>query len=546
IYVSPQCQVATAEECEEHKDFVPGHSLAGEGIDITTLEKRGGKVLDMNQWQKPDGTCTLCQNQLLPDKPLQRLPLAAVDWEVKTMCQQKVHTSLQNNGFGVVSAAGSDVQNDWKLGLDIQVKPQTNIQVALAASHSKTADFSMDKASQDKYSFARHEVSCTYYSFRTDHHQQLSKHFKLALHNLPGKYHHATQLEYRQLIATYGTHFITRLHLGGRIRDVTAVRECELVLNGVTADEVKDCLRIEAAASIGGAVKMDAAYKTCEELKKKQTFQGSFHQVYRERHTEVVGGTSHIDLLFPDNHNPETFSEWLEGVISVPGLLSYSLDPIHTLVPEGNPRREGLQQAVREYVTERALWRNCTQPCPPGTQRSVRDPCSCVCPSDGTTSSMCCSRKRGLGKLTVKIQRAHGLWGDSFSRTDAYVMVFYQGREIRTPTVWNNDNPVWNIHLDLGHIQILGENSKLQIQVWDEDNKYDDDSLGLCEKTLEAGKLHNEVCYLDHGRLDFQYHLICAPYLGGPFCFDYVPQMPKSGEVLLRKGKAVTVKQKAP
>ncbi|XP_053117689.1 perforin-1-like [Hemicordylus capensis] len=546
--VSPQCRSGTDDECEENGDFVPGHHLAGEGIDITTLEKKGAKVLDMSQWQKPDGTCTLCQNPLLEGKPLQRLPLAAADWEAKVSCRRKLRTSLQESGMSVVQAAGSEVKNDWKVGLDVQVKPQVNVQVALAGSHSKMADFSADKSSQDKYTFTSHEVSCSYYRFRTGHYRPLTQHFKNAVRVLPPKYHHKSQLEYHQLIGTYGTHFITQLHLGGRVKDVTAVRVCETVLDGVSADEVKDCLSMEAAVSIGsGKGKFDATYQKCEEQKQKEGFKGSFHQMYRERHTEVVGGNSQIDLLFSDDQGTEGFKEWVEGLKSMPGLVSYSLEPIHTLVAKEDPRREGLRQAVSEYVREKAMWRNCTQPCPPGTQRSARDPCSCVCPSDGTTNSMCCSRQRGMAKLTVTIQRAHGLWGDHTTSTDAYIKLFFQSKEMRAETVWNNNNPVWNAHFDLGNIQIMGETSKLRVQVWDEDNKYDDDLLGSCDYTLQSGNLQNQICYLDHGRLDFQYHLVCGSYLGGPYCQDYIPQQPRyAGAQLQRKGTAGAMKQKTP
>lgn len=161
--VSPQCRTGTDDECQENRDFVPGHNMAGEGIDITTLERKGAKVLDTNQWQKPDGSCTLCSNPFLEGKPLQRLPLVGADWEAKVFCQRKVHTSLQESGISVVRAAGLDVKNDWKVGLDVLVKPQVHAQVALAGSHSKMADFSADKSNQDKYSFASHEVSCSYY-----------------------------------------------------------------------------------------------------------------------------------------------------------------------------------------------------------------------------------------------------------------------------------------------------------------------------------------------------------------------------------------------
>ncbi|KAJ6652124.1 hypothetical protein lerEdw1_013164 [Lerista edwardsae] len=535
----------TADECQENEEFVPGHNLAGEGIDITTLERKGAKLLDMTQWQKPDGTCTLCQNPLLEGKPLQRLPLACADWEANVACQRKVRTSLQASGLSVVQAAGSDVKNDWKVGLDVQVKPQVNTQVALAGSHSKMADFSADKSSQDKYSFASHEVSCSYYRFRIGHHRRLSQHFKNAVKVLPKKYNRGSQLEYRLLIQTFGTHFITQLHLGGRVRDVTAIRVCETVLDGVSADEVKDCLSIEAAVSIGdGKGKADAAYNTCEEQKKKKNFKGSFHQMYSERHTEIVGGNQHVDLLFADGQSTDAYSQWLEGVKYVPGLISYSLESIHALVSKEDPRRESLREAVSEYVRERALWRNCTKPCPPGTQRSVRDVCSCVCPGDGTTNSMCCSRHRGLAKLTVTIQRAQDLWGDHTSRTDAYVKVFYQMREMRTYTVWNDDNPTWKVHLDYGNIQLLGEASKLLIQVWDEDNQWDDDLLGSCEVPLQAGEPHSEVCYLNHGRLEFQYHLVCGPYLGGPYCFHYFPQQPRYVGALLQRKETEAVTQR--
>ncbi|XP_077170704.1 perforin-1-like [Paroedura picta] len=537
--VSPKCQEYPEAACQEHEGFVPGHNLAGEGFDVTTLERKGASLLDMTQWEKPDGTCTLCQNPLLEEKPLQRLPLAAADWEVDVSCRRKLHSSLQESGLSVVQGAGADVKNDWKMGLEVEVKPEAHTQVTLAGSHSKMADFSLDKSGRDKYTFASHEVSCVFYKYRIGHHQPLSQHFRRALKVLPAKYHRPSWLEYHQLIETYGTHFITKLHLGGRVRDVTAIRECETALDGVSAEEVKDCLSVEASASIGGGrAKMDTAYEKCEEMRNKQSFKGSFHQTYTERHTEIVGGNSHADLLFSDDVSREAFQEWVEGLKTMPGLVTYSLAPIHTLVGREDPRRESLRQAVSEYVTRRALWRNCTQPCPPGTRRSAHDPCACACPNNGHTTSMCCSKQRGLAKLTVTIQRAHGLWGDHTTGTDGYVKVLFQGKESRTPTVWNNNDPVWNVHFDLGMVQLLGETSKLRVQVWDEDNRYDDDLLGTCEESLQSGERREKLCYLNHGRLDFQYHLVCGPYLGGQHCMEYTPQQPQyEGEFLQRMGK---------
>ncbi|XP_074811086.1 perforin-1-like [Natator depressus] len=523
--VSTHCQTGTAEECEEHTAFVPGHNLAGEGIDVTTLGRTGAYLVDTSHWQRPDGTCTLCRNSLLEGQ-LQRLPLAVADWREKVSCRRKLSSAVKESAMGMVRAANAVVQNDWKVGLEVEVKPSANTQVTLAGSHSKLAEFSTEKSQQDKYSFTSHEVSCAYYTFRVTHKPPLTRHFIRALRDLPEDYTRSSRLEYHELINTYGTHYVSQLQLGGRVRDVTAVRVCEAALDGVTADEVKDCLNLEASASIGaGKGSAQAAFNQCEEQKKKKNFKRSFHETYSERHTEVTGGHSHADLLFSEGQDAEVFSAWMESLKASPGLVSYSLHPIHNLVRQDNPKREALRQAVSEYIAERALWRNCTHSCPRGTQRSAHDSCSCVCPGDGSTNTMCCSRERGQGKLTVTVERASGLWGDYTSRTDAYVKVSFQDREVRTATVWNTDNPVWDVHLDLGHVRVA-ETSQLRLQVWDEDNKYDDDLLGTCDEPLRSGESRHQVCYLNHGRLDFRYSLVCGPSLGGPHCLDYVPRGP--------------------
>ncbi|XP_037754836.2 perforin-1-like [Chelonia mydas] len=528
---SSHCQKATANECKKHTAFVPGHSLVGEGIDVTTMARKGAYLVDSSLWQHQDGTCTLCRNQFQGWQQ-QKLPLAAVDWRVHVSCRRKPSSSVQQSAMGMLESAASVVQNDWKVELDVPVKPKVNVQVALAGSHSKLASFVVDHARMDKYSFMSHEVSCGYYRFRVSEMPPLTSHFTRALKNLPEQYNSKSKLEYQQLINNYGTHYLSQLQLGGRARDVTAVRVCEASMSGLSDNEINDCLRMEAGVSIGnGSVK--GGHSKCEEKKKKGKVQGSFHETYRERHVEVEGGESTTDVLF--GSNAKVFSAWIESLKASPGLVSYSLHPIHILLEQGNPKREALRRAVSEYIRERALWRNCARSCPPGTQRSAHDPCSCLCPGDTMTNTMCCSRERGLGKLTVTVKTASGLWGDYFTATDAFVKVFFERREMRTGTIWNNNNPVWNVHLDFGTIHITST-SKIRVQVWDEDNKWDDDLLGSCDIPLEAGGPQQKDCYLNHGRIWFQYSLRCGPHLGGRSCFDYVSQPPQLGTA---KGKEV-------
>ncbi|XP_032619839.1 LOW QUALITY PROTEIN: perforin-1-like [Chelonoidis abingdonii] len=528
---SSHCHIGTANECEKHTTFVPGHSLAGEGIDVTTMGRKGAYLVDSSLWQYEDGTCTLCQNRLQGGQ-WQRLPLAAVDWRVRVSCRRKLSSSVQQSAMDMMESAASAVQNDWKVGLDVPVKPKVNVQVALAGSQSKLASFVVDHTRMDKYSFMSHEVSCGYYRFRVSETPPLTSHFTLALENLPDQYDSKSKVEYQELISNYGTHYMSQLQLGGRARDVTAVRVCKAAMSSLSEDEIKDCLSMEAAVSIGvGSVK--GGYSKCEEEKKKGKVRGSFHETYQERHVEVEGGEITTDVLF-SGHDAKLFSAWIESLKASPGLVSYSLHPIHILVEQDDPKREALRQAVSEYILEKALVRNCTRSCPPGTQRSAHDPCSCICPGDAMTNTMCCSRERGLGKLMVTVKKASGLWGDQSTATDAFVKVFFESREIRTSTIWNNNSPVWYVPLDFGTIHLTSA-SKIRVQVWDED-KWDDDLLGSCDIPLEAGGPHQKDCYLNHGRIWFQYSLRCGPHLGGRSCFDYVSQPPQQSTA---KGKEV-------
>ncbi|XP_019352986.2 perforin-1 isoform X1 [Alligator mississippiensis] len=519
------CHQATVKECKEHTAFVPGHGLVGEGFDITTLAQKGAYVVDVGRWERQSGTCTLCINTL-QNRSLQRLPVAVDDWKVHGSCQKRVASYLHYSAVEVVQEASKAVENDWRVGLQVAIPLQARAQVALAGSCSKTAIFSMDKARQDKYSFASHEVSCQYYWFRITDNPPLSPHFTRAVRDLPEDYTPASRPEYHQFIAAYGTHYLNQVHLGGRVRDVTAVKTCQTALDGLTADEVMDCLNVEAAMSIGkGRGKLKPTAKVCQDQRQKENLKTSFHEAYHERYTEVVGGHKHTDLLFSNKRDPSAYTSWLESLKVNPGLVSYSLAPLHVLVKKQDPRRLALQQAVSEYIHDRALWRNCTQPCPPGTHRSTKDPCSCLCPGDAVANTMCCSRKRGLGKLEVTIKCGQGLWGDTFTQTDAYIKVFYQDRLIQTSTVKDNNNPVWNISLDFGAVKVT-EASKLKVQVWDKDFGWDDDLLGTCNEPVVAGASQEKTCYLTHGKLEYQYELQCGPSLGGEQCQDYVPQPP--------------------
>ncbi|KAJ6652142.1 hypothetical protein lerEdw1_013183 [Lerista edwardsae] len=506
--VSPKCRKASAEECMK-ADFVPGGYMAGNGFDIHELTVREKFWANVEHWKTADGGCVLCENPLLEGKPLQRLPVIITDWQAQASCEQKVQHSVQHSVIAVADALTKlRVKNDWRKELDVKISPSAKVQWALAGSRSKMTQDCLKKNSQDKYIFLLHHITCSYYKFRVSQVPFLSDHFELSVKTLPEYYGPSSKLKYRDLIRTYGTHFGTELDLGAHIRFLTAVPVCKAVMENVSVSELSLCLAIDVGIALGfKGVTNSPDFQMCEEKKKNSNFLLLLSKMGEERWGGRLSSNS--------------TKEWLESAKSRPALLSYSLEPLHALVDQNGPQRANLQKAVSEYVREKALWKNCNQPCPAGSQPSTRDFCSCECPNNNFTNSMCCSQKRGLARMTVTIERAEGLWGDYFSRSDGYVRVSFQQREMRTFTVWNNNNPTWNVTFDFGVIHLHEEFNKLVLQVMDEDFGWNDDLLGLCELTLEPWRFESQSCRLNLGLLLFKYRLTCGPHLHGPSCNHY-------------------------
>ncbi|XP_066487012.1 perforin-1-like [Tiliqua scincoides] len=440
-------------------------------------------------------------------KPRQRLPLIVSDWKAHTSCQQKVQQSVQQSFIAVAEAlAELEVKNDWRKELDVKISRNDKVQWALAGSHSEATQRCIQKSSEDKYMFLLHHITCSHYKFHVGKDQFLSGDFERYINTLPEKYDPSSKSDYFELIRSYGTHFVTKLDVGAQAKYLSAIPVCEAVLEGTTASELSRCLAIHLGIVHGLAgVKNSSDFQMCEEKKKNPNFFCLIHIITT---TTSTGDT-----------------EWMESAKSWPALLSYSLEPLHTLVDKADPRREGLRQAVSQYVRERALWKNCSRSCPPGSQPSASDFYSCECPNNNFTKPMCCEQKHGLAKLTVTIERADNWWGDRVTRSNGYVSVYFQERWMCIHTVWNNNHPTWNAILDFGVIQIHETPLKLQVEVWDEDHGWDDDLLGKCTLNVILWNIMPQSCPLNHGSVHFKYHFDCGPHLGGFSCRDYFIQI---------------------
>ncbi|XP_075784804.1 perforin-1-like [Pelodiscus sinensis] len=496
--VSPHCYTATAEKCRETTPSMPWHSLVGKGIDITTLGWTEASLLDTSLWHGPDGTCTLCQSP----RQDRKVPLAVVDWKENVACKQELRSSVEQSAVAVAQAVASAVTSDWKKELDLMEETKD---LALGGARSPLASFAYEKEQQDKYMFVLSEVSCVFYRLRLTHEPRLAPQFSQALRLLPPSYRSDT---YRSFLATYGTHYLSQAVLGGRVQQLIAIPTCRAVLDELTDTENRE--------NLGSKFFKAGSHDDEPSSQSRQSSPMS----YMEERVEVTGGSSHTQELFSTHQNTTTFEAWLESLNASPGLVSFSLGPIHTLVRPGDPRREALRRAVKEYVAERGQ-STCPWSCPEGGVFDSLDPCTCHCSGNPLTNSMCCSLRRGLARLSVHVLRGRDLLGDSVTDTDAYVKVFFRGRELRTRHIQDDNNPEWNQVLDFG-VVTLPEKPELEVQVLDSDVLVDD-NIGSCVAHLKASENDKLTCNLKQGHVVFSYSLECGPNLGGDSCQEYVP-----------------------
>ncbi|CAK6961113.1 perforin-1-like [Scomber scombrus] len=526
----PQC---TYQSCTDGKpkecleaEFAPGYNLAGEGFDITKMERKGAFVLDMNQWRRKDKTCTLCTNPYLKNKK-QKLPLSVVDWRSKQSCSAEVTTALHRSSESLVTSSTSSVENDWKVGLDINVGDKGG-SLMLAGSNSKLAEYSMGKTKNDKFSFTTQSMSCEYYSYRVSRSPTLHREFRKALKQLPVAYSPENKEQFYKLINDFGTHYITKVKLGGGVKSVTSIRQCQTSLQGLSVDEVEMCLGVEASATFHATI--NAQSKHCKKDIEKSESKSAFSSLFNDRFTQITGGhTTEPDLLFSSEKNPSAYKEWLNTLPLNPDIISYSLDSLHDLLPVNSSAQKNLRSAISHYILEKGLLRNCSNRCQAGIKTDSRDPCVCHCHNDPAVTPDCCPTRRGMARVIITVKNAAGLWGDTTTATDGYVKVFFNGQMQRTPVIYNNNNPHWNTIIDMGS-QDLSAGNRVKFEVWDEDNWSDDDLLGKCEQGLSTG-VKEDLCYLKYGQLFYRLEVKCAPSLSGELCKDYKP-LPMSQSLL--------------
>lgn len=471
----------------------------GEGFDVVTMRRKGAYLVDVKTFLTPNGTCTLCSNPLQGNR-LQKLSVSAVDWRVDSQCNTNFYDYAYSSVSSLIDSYTNDRRSEWKFGLNINRFVSSGLDVG--GTRSNVYTFASEKRRQDRFFFSSHSVTCRRYRYRVSKRPPLSFEFSKDLARLPSEYSSSTRDEYMDLIHTYGTHYLRKVHLGGQIKRVTATHTCVSSLNGLTADKVHSCL--SHGVSVGlGMVTLSASQPSCNKVLQNQGRSDISSSSLHEHYTEVVGGNGWSGE-FSLTHNDQGYRKWLNTITDHPNIVSYRLRPMYELMPN-KTQKTGMKVAIEEYLEENAV------------KQSPREPnCGWYTPN---LDASCCPKDNLWGKLVVTIVRAWNLYGDYAAAvpTDGYVKMWY-GSMFRQTHVVESDNPTWNARYDLGRVRT---NLDLKIEIWDSDLQYDD-LLGSCNRSLMEGT-NTIYCPADPGYLEVKYTLTCDPYLTGNKCQHYKP-----------------------
>ncbi|XP_036421507.1 perforin-1-like [Colossoma macropomum] len=503
-------ELGDPEDCN-NAHFVPGYNLGGEGFDVVKMERKGSYVIDMEKWDIGNGSCKTYRNPYL-NKEKQKIPAAVVFWRTLPKCSMKASSKIYDSSEALVNDSTSSISNNWRTGLNVMFKGSGSS----GGTHSREAQFGMKKSKEDNFSFTKHVVKCSFYSYKIASSPPLHHEFLQALQSLPKQY---DSHSYQNIIDMFGTHFTTGVELGGKMKAVTAIRTCKAAMNGLSDTAVKDCLDVEASGTHNG-VTLSTEFKHCQALKKKMNTDEKFSSMFNDRQTEIIGGNINgEDLLFSRTSHHNALKQWLDSLKTIPDVVTYTLQPLHSVLNNNHPARKGLKKAVENYIRENALKKVCSGSCKIGHQNNARDPCACVCERSQNILSNCCPVEKGLATLEVFNLRAKDLYGDSWTETDGSVEVSYGEIVRRTAVITDNNNPSWSESFEFGPVK-LSISKKLSFKVYDADSYWNSDLLGECSFALRSGQV-TDTCYFKYGTFFFSYTVKCAPSLQGPKCADY-------------------------
>uniref|UniRef100_UPI0037E7F92C complement component 7b n=1 Tax=Semicossyphus pulcher TaxID=241346 RepID=UPI0037E7F92C len=233
----------------------------------------------------------------------------------------------------------------------------------------------------------------------------LSEGFWKALYSLPLTYDYSS---YRQLLQTYGTHYLSEGALGGDYQGLLQLDRQALESTSTTNIDYQRCWRKVKRRLFRKKVKT-----VCEKLTK--SFSSSNNQNENKLSIKVnvfggdpafIGSLTVLDLENPEA-NGEVYDNWASSVKDFPEVVDQKLRPLYELVKEvqcAGLKKLHLKRATEEYLAEEHPC-HC-RPCQNNGQPLLTgSECRCVCRPG--TSGQACERGAVIGEQPGVI---HGSW----------------------------------------------------------------------------------------------------------------------------------------
>ncbi|CAM9125798.1 unnamed protein product [Lampetra planeri] len=323
-------------------------TLAAVYQECVPISKDAGPLCDALAQKNPETGAFSCQPPYSPTllrSEIQRLPAAVLDWRPFSRCSKQLSSALHHSLDSLLRSSSSLVNNNWGLGLSLDNYGKA----VLGGSRSDLAKFARSQHSVDKATFAIHEISCTYYSYRLADHPQLSSEFTKHLKRLPESINTSqSRALYRRLIDTYGTHYIHQ-----------SLRS-------------KNCLNLELRMALGFLPANASLSNKCDNLLKGNMSMG-FYQGFMTHKIEVIGGERYFpDILYQQDPS-EAYHSWMNSLHENPDVVSYAIFPLHHLVQDSEVSAN-LKTIITEYIKENKLqedqlsFKNCSPDPQPGPQ----------------------------------------------------------------------------------------------------------------------------------------------------------------------------------
>lgn len=233
----------------------------------------------------------------------------------------------------------------------------------------------------------------------------LAEGFWKALSSLPFTYDYSA---YRQLLQTYGTHYLSEGSLGGEYQGLLELDRQALASSSTTDIEYQRCWRKVKRRFFRKKVKT-----VCEKLTKSLSSSNENNVNRMPIKVNIFGGDpafisslAVLDLENPEA-NGEVYDNWASSVKDFPEVIDQKLRPLYELVKEvqcAGLKKLHLKRATEEYLAEEHPC-HC-RPCQNNDQPLLTgSECRCVCRPG--TSGQACERGAVIGEQPGVI---HGSW----------------------------------------------------------------------------------------------------------------------------------------